>query len=107
MLSKFVVNLEGIQVLVDFEFIQIVDNTDPYPALLGLDWAIDMDGVINLKRRMMKFNNIGVSFIIPLDPAKGQRYIERVRTEDKFDQIYKLNLCEEDWINPMTDGNIK
>ena len=56
-LSKFVVNIEGVKVLGDFEVIKIVDDIDPYPALLGLDWAIDMDGVINLKRRRMEFES--------------------------------------------------
>ena len=54
-LSKVVVNIEGVKVMENFEVIQIVDDIDPYPALLGLDWAIDMDGVINLKGKIMEF----------------------------------------------------
>ena len=50
------VNIEGVNVLEDFEVINIVDDIDPYLALLGLDWAIDMDGVINLKKRRMEFD---------------------------------------------------
>ena len=52
-LSKVVVKIEGVKVMADFEVIQIVDDTDLYPALLGLDWAIYMDGVINMKRIIM------------------------------------------------------
>lgn len=31
--------------LADFEVIGIVDDINPYPALLGIDWAIDMNGI--------------------------------------------------------------
>ena len=103
-LSKVVVNIEGLKVLADFEVIQIIDDTDPYPALLGLDWAIDMDGVINMKIRRMEFESNGVRVIIPLDPTKGQRYTKPLCTEDKIDQIYRITLGEEDQINPTTEG---
>jgi len=29
----------------DFEVIEIVDDNNPYLALLGIDWATDMNGV--------------------------------------------------------------
>ena len=35
--------------------IEIVDDRNPYPVLLGIDWATDMNGVINLKERKMIF----------------------------------------------------
>ena len=57
-----------------FEVIQIVDDSNTYPAMLGLDWAIDMDGIINLKRIIMEFENNGTRVIIPLDPTEGERY---------------------------------
>ena len=44
------VDIAGARVLVDFEVIEIVENADPYPALLGLDWEMDMGGIINLKK---------------------------------------------------------
>ena len=66
-----------------------------------------MDGIINLKKRRMEFENNGVRVIIPLDPAECQRYIEPVCIEDEIHQIYKITLCGEDWINPTIDGNIK
>ena len=68
-LTKVVVDIAGIRVNVDFEVIQIVEDADPYPALLGLDWATDMGGIINLKRRSMIFENKGTSVIVLLDPA--------------------------------------
>ena len=97
-----VVNIEGVK----FEVIQIVDDTDPYPVLLGLDWAIDMDDIINLKRIRMEFENNGTRVIIPLDPAKGERYTEPVHVDDDIDHIYKMNVHDEDWINPRADGKL-
>lgn len=41
--------------MVNFEVINIVDDRNSYPTLLGVDWAIDMNGVINLKKRTMSF----------------------------------------------------
>lgn len=35
------VDLDGVRTMDDFEFINIVDNTSPYPTLVGLDWAFD------------------------------------------------------------------
>ena len=53
MLSMITVDIAGVKVQADFEVIQIVEDADPYPALLVLDWAIDMGGIINLKKRRM------------------------------------------------------
>ena len=70
-LSQVIVDIEGVKVVAYFEVIQIVDDIDPYLALLGLDWAIDMDGIINLKRRSRVFENNGTKVVVPLDPAEG------------------------------------
>lgn len=32
------VNINGVRSLDDFEFIDIVDDTNPYPTLLGIKW---------------------------------------------------------------------
>lgn len=52
---RVIVVIEGVKELDDFEVIQIFDDLDPCLALLGLDWAIDMDAIINLKRRNIVF----------------------------------------------------
>lgn len=44
------VDIEGARVLADFEVTKIVDDNNHYPTLLGIDWAFDMDAVINLKK---------------------------------------------------------
>lgn len=49
-LQGVTVDIEGMSALDGFEVIEIVDDNNPYPALLGIDWATDMNGVINLKK---------------------------------------------------------
>jgi hypothetical protein len=39
----------------DFEVIDIVDGSTPYPTLLGLDWEFDNQKIIDLKKRHMVF----------------------------------------------------
>lgn len=55
------VDIEGASVLVDFDMIDIVDDSNPYPALPGIDWATDMNGVINLKKRKMIFEKKAIA----------------------------------------------
>ena len=66
--------IEGESALVDFEVIEIVDDNNPYPALLGIDWATDMNEVINLNKCKMIFENKSLHVVVLLDPAEGSRY---------------------------------
>jgi hypothetical protein len=43
-LKGVTVDLDGVRTKADFEVIEIVDGTTPYPTLLGLDWAFDNQG---------------------------------------------------------------
>lgn len=70
-LPQLAFSIEGVNVKAEFEVIEIVYDTNPYPAMLGLEWNIDMDGVIDLKKRRMGFENNIARVIIPLDPTKG------------------------------------
>ena len=73
--------------------IEIVDDNNPYPTLLGIDWATDMNGVINLKKRKIIFEKKSLRVVVPLDPAEGSRYTEPVRddeSDDDLDCIYKI-----------------
>ena len=90
-LSKLMVDIARVKALVDFEFIQTVEDFNPYPALLGLDWAITMGGIINLKKRKMIFKNTWKYVIIPLDPTEGDSYIETVHEGEEIDSFYKLS----------------
>jgi hypothetical protein len=41
--------------IADFEVIKIMDDSQPYPTLMGLEWAFENQEIINLKRREMIF----------------------------------------------------
>ena len=83
------VDIDGVSTLADFEVIEIIDDSNPYPALLGIEWVIDNDAVINLKKRQMNFEGKGMRVIVPLDPSQGERYTKPVRDEyqDALDHI--------------------
>ena len=92
-LQGLTVDIEGASVLADFEVIEIVDDNNPYPTLLGIDWATDMNRVINLEKRKMIFEKKSPHVVIPLDPIEGSRYTEPLRdyeSDDDLDCIYKI-----------------
>jgi len=63
------------------------------PTLLGIDWAIEMNGVINLKKSTMSFEKKSLHVVVPLDLVEGPRYTAPVRdyeSDDDLDQIYKI-----------------
>jgi len=88
------IDIEGVSALPDFEVIKIFDDRNPYPTLLGIDWAIDMNGVINLKKQTMSFESKLFCVVLPLDLAKGPCYIESFHdyeeSDNDLDQIYKI-----------------
>ena len=77
-LQGVTVDIEGANSLVDFEVIEIVDDSNPYPVLLRIDWASYMNGVINLKKLKMIFENNFLHVLVSLDPVDGPRYMEPV-----------------------------
>ena len=68
------VDIDGVSTLAYFEVIEIIDDSNPYPALLGIEWEIDNAAIINLKKRQMNFEGKGLRVIVPLDPSQGERY---------------------------------
>jgi len=106
-LQGIIVDIEGVSALANFEVIEIVDDNNPYPVLLGIDWATDMNGVINIKKRKMIFERKSLPIMVPLDPTEGSRYTEPVHDYDSDDDIgyiYKITMHEKDWVNPTIDG---
>lgn len=77
-LHEVIVDIEGVCTIADFEVIEIVDDRNPYPVLLRIDWEFDMNSVINLKKCNMTFEKKEMRFIVPLDLAKGVQYTELV-----------------------------
>jgi hypothetical protein len=65
------VDIDGVRTFADFEVIEIVDDSCPYPALLGIDWAFDNSTVVDLKKRRMTFEKDGLRVVAPLDPDEG------------------------------------
>ena len=86
-LSNVSVNVEGLHTFAEFEVINIVDDTNPYPALLGIDWAIDNQTIINFKKRILSFEYEEMRVVSPIDPLEGQRYIKPVYTEGQGDYL--------------------
>lgn len=81
------VYIEGVSTQTDFEVIDIVDDSNSYPALLRINWAIDMNEVINLKKCKMIFEKKSLRVVVPLDPAKGERYTELACDDDSDDDL--------------------
>jgi hypothetical protein len=48
-LKGVTIDLDGVHTKADFEVIEIVEDTAPYPTFLVLDWAFDNQAIINLK----------------------------------------------------------
>jgi hypothetical protein len=49
------VNIDGVRNMEDFEVIEIVDDSQPHPKMMGLEQYFDNQEIINLKRREMIF----------------------------------------------------
>jgi hypothetical protein len=104
-LKGVTIDLDGVRTKADFEVIEIVDDTTPYPMLLGLDWAFNNQAIINLKTRKMTFELRDYRVIAPLNPSEGERFIEPTCLDlEEIDQLYRTTVRDADYINPTTDG---
>ena len=75
-------DIDGVRTFADFEVIEIVDDNCPSSALLGIDRAFDNSTVVDLKKRRMTFEKVGLRVIAPLDPDEGPLYTKPTREED-------------------------
>ena len=66
-LSNVIVDVEGLRTYAEFEVINIVDDTNPYPTLLGIDWAIENQTIINFKKRILSFEYEEMRVVSPID----------------------------------------
>lgn len=67
---RVTVDIEGVSTQTYFEVIEIVNDNNPYPALLGIDWVTNMNGLINLKKRKMIIEKKSLRVVVPLDHTK-------------------------------------
>jgi hypothetical protein len=51
-----------------FAVIEIVDDSFPYPTLLGIDWDFNNMTIVDLKNKRNTFEGDGLRIIAPLDP---------------------------------------
>jgi hypothetical protein len=64
-------DIDRVRTFANFEVIEIVDDSFPYPTLLGIDWAFNNSTVDDLKKRRMNFERYFLRDIVPLDPYEG------------------------------------
>lgn len=108
-LSNVPVDIDDIRSLVDFEVIEIIDDSRLYPALLGIEWAFDNLVVVNVKKKQMTFEGHNIRVIAPLDPSMGARYAKTIRSEEEtreIDDFYKMTATSYYHINPTADGTL-
>ena len=87
------VDIDGVRSLADFELIEIIYDSNAFPALLGIDWSFNNLDVINLKKKQMTFEGHNIQIIMPLDLSMGPRYTEPIRIEEEardIDDFYKV-----------------
>ena len=89
--------------------INIVDDTNPYPALLGIDWAIDNHTIINFKKRILSFEYSKIRVVASINPLEWHRYVELVNCEvqgNYLDQVYNFMSSRDYYIIPTVDGKL-
>ena len=105
------VDFARFKTIADFKVIEIVDEREPYLALLGIEWDFDNNDVIDPKKEMMTFEVDGDRVVQPLDPYKGPQYIEIM--DDAFqdtmlDYIYNPTTRKREYyVNPTMDGSVR
>jgi len=79
------------------------------PQLITNWKAFENLSVVNMKKWELVFEQGELKVIAPLDPKEGRRYVETIKegmVVEGLDNIYKVTMWTEDYINPTTDGNI-
>jgi hypothetical protein len=72
-LENVPVDIDGGRTFADFEVIETIDDSYPYPPLLGIDWDFNNLTVLDLKKRRLAFEGDGLMVIAPIDPDKSHR----------------------------------
>jgi len=72
------VDITRVKTYANFEVIDIIRDKDPYPSLLGVDWAFKKYFVIDLKWETMTFKVDEFGVIKTLDPYQGPKFTDIV-----------------------------
>jgi hypothetical protein len=97
------VNTNGLHSVANFEVIDIMDDSQPYPTLMGLEWEFDNRAIINLKKREMIFEVRDLKITERLDPIEGKIYIDPTRGNN-MDNLYNMIAWMDDYVNHVADG---
>jgi len=57
-------DIEGARAVVELEVIEIVDDSNPYPTLLEINWDFDMNAIINLKKQITILESVMLNVAI-------------------------------------------
>jgi hypothetical protein len=74
-LKNKIVYLDDVGTTTYFKVMDMVDESIPFPTLLGIDWAFDNQAIINLKTRNMIFEDGNFRVVAPLYPLDCERYV--------------------------------
>jgi hypothetical protein len=91
-------------IVVDLEFIDILDNNQSYPTFLGFDWTFINQMIINLKKREIIFEGRGLKVTALLYPREERSYVEPVIKI--IDNLYNMTVRMDDYVIATTDGVI-
>ena len=87
-LTQVPVEFKVLRTYFDSEVIDIVNDTDPYPTVLVIDWEIENQTIINFKKSILSFEDSEIRVVAPIDLLEGQIYVELVHREGKLNYIY-------------------
>ena len=66
-------DIEELRTFTNFEVMNIVDDTNQYLVLLGINWETGNQTIIKFKRRILSFEDDEMRVVAPLNPLEGQR----------------------------------
>lgn len=71
----------GVKIYTNFEVIEIMGEKGPCPTLLGINWACDKYGLIDLKKKTMTFESDRVRVIIYIITVDESSYDDPTMNE--------------------------
>ena len=108
-LTNVEVNIDGVKTMADFESIEIMEDTNPYPYLLGIDWEFENNSIFNLKHRHVSFENEELWVVAPLDVLEGEKYTESIRDDTsniEIENIYNVIGSSKYYVNHISNREI-